>query len=86
MRKIQGFFMEKQLGAVQKHDRQRIQMVWKEILHPASLMGLEESEMPKLDQFTLRFPDLTGKILGQLVDENLENVTFVITAFLKGVT
>ena len=26
----------------------------------------EELEMPKLDQFTLRFPDLTGKILGQL--------------------
>ena len=34
--------------------------------------GQEESEMPKLDQFTLRFPDLTEKILGQLDDENLE--------------
>ena len=32
----------------------------------------EESEMPKLDQFTLRFPDLTEEIFGQLDDENLE--------------
>ena len=34
--------------------------------------GQEELEMPKLDQFTLRFPDLTEKILGQLDNENLE--------------
>ena len=34
--------------------------------------GQKELEMPKLDQFTLRFPDLTEKILGQLDDEDLE--------------
>ena len=34
--------------------------------------GQEELEMPKLDQFTLRFPDLTEKILGQLDNEHLE--------------
>ena len=34
--------------------------------------GQEQSEMVKLDQFALRFPDLTEKILGQLDNENLE--------------
>ena len=29
----------------------------------------EKSEQPKLDQFTLRFPCLTEKILGQLDNE-----------------
>ena len=32
----------------------------------------EKSEQPKLDQFTLRFPCLTEKILGQLDNETLE--------------
>ena len=32
----------------------------------------DESEMPKLDQFTLRFPDLTEEILSQLDNEHLE--------------
>ena len=35
--------------------------------------GQEQSEMLKLEQFTLRFPDLTEKILGQLDNESWKN-------------
>ena len=34
--------------------------------------GQKELEMPKLDQFTSRFPDLTEEILSQLDNEHLE--------------
>ena len=41
----------------------------------------DESEMPRLDQFTLRFPDLTEKILSQLDNEHLEK--FKIDIYIK---